>query len=136
MRADVVETRIDASMLAADVRMAAAGAVVTFEGGVRDHDHGARVRRLDYVSHPSAGDVIAQVAADTVARFPVDAVAVSHRIGHLGIGDVALAAAVSGAHRQEAFEAAGWMVDEVKRVLPIWKHQFFADGTDEWVNCP
>jgi molybdopterin synthase catalytic subunit len=61
---------------------------------------------------------------------------VSHRIGLLEIGDVALACAVSAAHRGAAFAACADLVDEVKRRLPIWKHQTFTDGTDEWVNCP
>jgi molybdopterin synthase catalytic subunit len=113
-----------------------AGAVVSFAGVVRDHDHGRGVIRLVYEAHPSAETVLAQVAAE-VARDPaVRSVAVSHRIGELGIGDVALAVAVATAHRAEAFAACARLVDEVKTRLPVWKHQFFTDGTDEWVNSP
>jgi len=117
----------------------AAGAVVTFAGVVRDHDHGRAVRDLEYVGHPSAGDVVAEVVADLARKHGpagVRAVAVSHRLGPLAIGDVALAVAVAGEHRAEAFAACSDVVDEVKRRLPVWKHQNFADGTDEWVNCP
>ena len=114
----------------------AAGAVVTFAGVVRDHDHGRSVRELEYVGHPTADAVLAAVVAEVVADSPVDAVAVSHRLGHLAVGDCALAVAVSAAHRQEAFEAAALLVDEVKRQLPVWKHQRFADGGSEWVACP
>ena len=64
------------------------------------------------------------------------ALAVSHRVGHLDVGDVALVAAVAAAHRRAAFDACARLVDEVKARLPIWKRQVFADGTDEWVNCP
>jgi molybdopterin synthase catalytic subunit len=115
----------------------AAGAVVTFAGVVRDHDHGRSVRELEYVGHPSASDVVARVARDLAGRWPgVRAIAVSHRVGVLAIGDVALAVAVAAEHRAQAFAACAELVDEVKRELPVWKRQTFADGTDEWVNCP
>ncbi|HEX9334605.1 MAG TPA: molybdenum cofactor biosynthesis protein MoaE, partial [Pseudonocardiaceae bacterium] len=100
---------------------------------------GRGVLDLEYVGHPSAADVVAEVVADLARKHGpagVRAVAVSHRIGHLAVGDVALAVAVAGEHRAEAFAACADMVDEVKRRLPVWKHQNFADGTDEWVNCP
>lgn len=115
---------------------AAAGAVVSFQGVVRDHDHGRAVTLLEYEGHPSAEQVLREVAAEIAADPQVYAVAVSHRIGVLHIGDVALAAAVSTAHRAAAFAACAKLVDEVKRRLPVWKRQQFADGTEEWVNCP
>ncbi|MGI9092199.1 MAG: molybdenum cofactor biosynthesis protein MoaE [Mycobacteriales bacterium] len=114
----------------------ASGACVLFTGVVRDHDHDRPVRELEYVAHPSAAQVIADVAAGIVAIEEVDDVAVSHRVGVLGVGDVALVAAVSAAHRRAAFEACALLVDEVKTRLPIWKRQVFHDGSDEWVNCP
>jgi molybdenum cofactor synthesis domain-containing protein len=115
----------------------AAGAVVTFAGVVRDHDGGKGVRDLTYEGHPSAGQVIADVVADLSARWSgVRAVAVSHRLGALTIGDVALACAVAAEHRGQAFSACSELVDEVKARLPVWKHQHFTDGTDEWVNSP
>ena len=112
-----------------------AGAVVTFSGDVRDHDHGRSVLRLDYEAHPSAGDILAEIAANVAQRFDVVAVAVAHRTGPLEIGDCALAAAASAAHRGDAFAACSALVEEVKARIPVWKHQYFADGTDEWVNC-
>jgi molybdopterin synthase catalytic subunit len=114
----------------------AAGAVVSFAGVVRDHDGGRGVTELEYVGHPSAQDVLVELAAEFAARPELHAVAVSHRIGMLGIGDVALACAVSAAHRGEAFAACAELVDEVKRRLPIWKRQVFTDGEEEWVACP
>ncbi len=114
----------------------AAGAVVSFAGVVRDHDGGRSVTELEYVGHPTASDVIAEIAAEFAARPGLIAVAVSHRIGMLGIGDVALACAVSAAHRGEAFAACADLVDEVKKRLPIWKRQVFTDGEEEWVACP
>lgn len=113
----------------------AAGAVVSFGGVVRNHDHGRSVRLLEYEGHPSAAEVLRRVAEEVAADPEVYAVAVSHRLGALEIGDVALAAAVSTAHRAAAFAACARLVDEVKARLPVWKHQVFADGTDEWVNC-
>ncbi|SFW61689.1 molybdenum cofactor biosynthesis protein MoaE [Amycolatopsis australiensis] len=115
----------------------AAGAVVTFAGVVRDHDGGKGVRDLTYEGHPSAGQVIAEVVEDLASRWTgVRAVAVSHRVGPLTIGDVALACAVAAEHRGQAFSACSDLVDEVKARLPVWKHQHFTDGTDEWVNSP
>ncbi len=136
MKAEVTATPLDLAEHERLVTFAAAGAVVSFAGVVRDHDHGRAVVSLDYEAHPSAVDVLKQVAEEVMEDPHVYAVAVSHRVGSLGIGDVALAAAVSCAHRGEAFEACRWLVDEAKARLPIWKHQRFADGTDEWVNCP
>jgi molybdopterin synthase catalytic subunit len=135
LRAAVGEAPLDVAEHAALVEQAAAGAVVTFAGVVRDHDGGRSVRGLSYSAHPTAEKVVAQVAEDVATRATgVRAIAVSHRIGPLGIGDVALACAVAADHRKEAFAACAELVDEVKRLLPVWKHQLFADGTDEWVG--
>ena len=113
-----------------------AGAVVSFAGVVRDHDGGRSVTELEYVGHPTAQQVLDELAAGFAARPDVLAVAVSHRVGLLGIGDVALACAVSTAHRAAAFAACTELVDEVKARLPIWKRQVFTDGEEEWVACP
>lgn len=112
----------------------AAGAVVTFTGLVRDHDGGRDVIALEYQVHPSAGRIVAEVAAEIAGRDGVIAVAVTHRYGLLGIGDIAVVAAVSSAHRGTAFAACGDLIDEVKKRIPIWKRQVFVDGTDEWVG--
>ena len=113
----------------------AAGAVVGFSGVVRDHDGGRTVTRLEYSAHPSAQQTLAEVVAEVAAAaVGVRAIAVSHRIGKLEIGDAALVAAVAADHRQAAFETCARLVDSVKERLPVWKHQFFADGSDEWVN--
>ena len=135
VRAAVAEGTLDVAEHAALVEHAGAGAVVTFAGVVRDHDGGKSVTGLTYSAHPTAAAVVAEVAADVAARAAgVRAIAVSHRIGALGVGDVALACAVAADHRREAFTTCAELVDEVKRRLPVWKHQAFADGTDEWVN--
>jgi molybdopterin synthase catalytic subunit len=135
LRAAVGESPLDVAEHAALVDQAAAGAVVTFAGVVRDHDGGRAVRGLEYSAHPSAEKVVAEVAAGIAARATgVRAIAVSHRVGRLEIGDVALACAVAADHRREAFETCAELVEEVKRLLPVWKHQAFTDGTDEWVG--
>jgi molybdopterin synthase catalytic subunit len=133
--AAVGEEPLDVARHAAMVDQASAGAVVTFAGVVRDHDGGRAVRGLDYSAHPTAGRVVAEVAAQVAERaVGVRAIAVSHRIGPLAIGEVALACAVAADHRQAAFATCAELVDEVKRQLPVWKHQIFTDGTEEWVN--
>lgn len=112
-----------------------AGAVVGFVGMIRDHDTGRRVVRLEYSAHPSATRVMADVVADVAAHSSgVRAVAASHRIGVLHIGEAALVAAVAADHRQAAFATCAQLVDTIKARLPVWKHQFFADGTEEWVG--
>jgi molybdopterin synthase catalytic subunit len=137
LRAVVTEDSLDVEEHARLVARPNAGAVVSFSGVVRDHDDGRKVRALEYSSHPGASDVIARVAVQIAATHPqVQALAVSHRIGPLAIGDSALACAVSAAHRAEAFVACAALVDEVKLQLPIWKRQEFTDGSEEWVNCP
>ena len=133
--------RVTTAELSPDEHLAAvagpaSGASVAFSGIVRDHDHGRSVVALDYVGHPSADDMLRSCLDEIAADPAVHAVAVSHRIGELRIGDAALVAAVSAAHRTEAFAACARLVDLVKERLPIWKRQVFADGTDEWVNCP
>ena len=134
--AEVRDMPLDLAAHEKAVAEARAGAVVSFQGVVRDHDQGRGVTLLEYEGHPSAEAVLREVAAEIAADPDVYAVAVSHRIGTLAIGDVALVAAVSTAHRAAAFAACARLVDEVKARLPIWKRQVFADGTEEWVNCP
>ncbi|MET8229181.1 molybdenum cofactor biosynthesis protein MoaE [Micromonospora sp. NPDC005298] len=133
---EVTDQPLDLAAHEAAVADRRAGAVVSFQGVVRDHDHGRPVVSLEYESHPSAVQVLREVAAEIAAGPDVYAVAVSHRVGPLAIGDVALVAAVSTAHRAAAFAACARLVDEAKARLPIWKRQVFADGTEEWVNCP
>ncbi|MCA1835555.1 MAG: molybdenum cofactor biosynthesis protein MoaE [Actinobacteria bacterium] len=137
LRAVVTEEPLDVEEHARLVARPAAGAVVSFSGVVRDHDDGRAVQALEYSSHPSASDVITRVAHQIATAHPdVVALAVSHRIGPLMIGDSALACAAAAAHRAAAFAACAALVDEVKLQLPIWKRQEFTDGTEQWVNSP
>jgi len=111
------------------------GAVVTFCGDVRNHDGDKEVASLLYEIHPSAPEQIKLITESVMGRFEIEKVAVAHRYGDIAIGETAFAVAVSAAHRQAAFDACAAIVDEVKAKLPIWKHQKFTDGSDEWVNC-
>ncbi|OBF46309.1 molybdenum cofactor biosynthesis protein MoaE [Mycobacterium sp. 852002-50816_SCH5313054-b] len=112
-----------------------AGAVVGFVGMIRDHDGGRRVVRLEYSAHPSAEQVLAQVVAEIAEEASgVRAIAASHRIGVLHIGEAALVSAVAADHRGAAFDTCARLVDTIKARLPVWKHQFFDDGTEEWVG--
>lgn len=132
---EVTERPITVAQMGAAVASLAAGAVVTFSGDVRDNDHGRAVTSLEYEAHPSAQSVLERVAAGVAARHEVESVAVAHRYGPIAIGEAALVAAVAAKHRGAAFAACMELVDAVKEQLPVWKHQVFADGTDEWVNC-
>lgn len=124
---------LDAAAIEDFVMDAEQGALVTFRGVVRNHDHGLAVTSLEYSAHPDAvrflGDCCRTIAADTGLR-----VAAAHRIGPLVVGDVALVAAVSAAHRGEAFAACERLVDLIKQTVPIWKRQQLADGATEWVG--
>ncbi|MGF1646495.1 MAG: molybdenum cofactor biosynthesis protein MoaE [Kineosporiaceae bacterium] len=136
LRAAVGNDPVSAEALAALVASPAAGAVVTFAGTVRDHDTPGRgpVTRLEYEAHPAAADVMTRVCGEIADEHPACRIAVEHRIGRLAVGEVAVAVGVAAAHRREAFAAAEALVERVKTRLPVWKHQVFADGSDEWVG--
>jgi molybdopterin synthase catalytic subunit len=135
LRVALTEETIDLAEYEALVSHEAAGAVVGFSGVVRDHDGGRSVVRLEYSAHPTALQTLTDVAQEIASSCQgVRAIAVSHRIGTLHIGDAALVAAVSADHRKAAFETCALLVDTVKERLPVWKHQYFSDGTEEWVG--
>ena len=133
--AGVGESVLDVAAHERAVSSAHAGAVVTFAGVVRDHDGGRTVAALTYEAHPDAERIIGEIAARVAAASGSDVrVAVTHRVGDLTVGDVALVAAVSSPHRAEAFRVCAALVEEIKADLPVWKRQVFADGTHEWVG--
>jgi molybdopterin synthase catalytic subunit len=160
---EVVSAVLSAEPISVDQAIAAvesdtAGAVVSFSGVVRNHDGGKAVNRLSYSAHPTAhqvmADVVARLAAEQTAAGQVGAqqaeggaagdegplsqpvrIWAAHRIGMLEIGDPALVCAVSAAHRGQAFAVCSELVDRIKEQVPIWKEQFFADGTVEWVGA-
>ncbi|MDR6507531.1 molybdenum cofactor biosynthesis protein MoaE [Arthrobacter oryzae] len=147
---------ISVAQAIAAVESDTAGAVVSFSGVVRNHDGGKPVERLSYSAHPTAHQVMADVVAQLVAEHSghadgatADAASVeaasggrepvriwaAHRVGMLEIGDPALVCAVSASHRGQAFEVCSELVDRIKEQVPIWKEQFFSDGTVEWVGA-
>jgi molybdopterin synthase catalytic subunit len=134
LRADITDQPIALAEHEALVADRAAGAVVGFAGVIRDHDGCRSVVQLEYSAHPSAQRVLAEVLEEFAKNDGVRAVAASHRVGTLAVGEAALVAAVAADHRAAAFENCARLVDAVKARLPMWKHQFFADGTDEWVG--
>lgn len=132
--ARITREPIDADAVAASVVDARRGGLVVFHGIVRDHDGGRAVTALGYEAHPSAEAELRRVAREAAATVPGVRIALVHRLGDLRIGDTALVCAVAAAHRAEAFTACARAVDALKREVPIWKHQRFADGAAEWVG--
>jgi molybdopterin synthase catalytic subunit len=116
------------------VAVPAAGGIALFVGTVRDQDHGRRVTELGYSAHPGVGGELERIARAVAADFPVLGLAAVHRIGDLAVGDLAVVVGVSCPHRGEAFDAARRLIDDLKTQVPIWKHQRFDDGSDEWVG--
>ncbi|GAB4011850.1 molybdenum cofactor biosynthesis protein MoaE [Nocardioides ultimimeridianus] len=115
---------------------ASSGGVVLFVGRVRDHDHGQGVTGLSYSAHPSALEQLQQVCDRVAEEYDVTALAAVHRVGDLAIGDAAVIVATASAHRGSAFDASEALIDTLKATVPIWKHQSFEDGTEEWVGAP
>lgn len=126
---------ISASQLAEEVASHSSGAILTFSGNVRDHDHGKSVESLRYEIHPTSSQILSETVEEIASRHNLTGIAVAHRYGEIPIGETAFVVAVAAAHRGEAFAACSELVDEIKAKIPIWKHQVFTDGTDEWVNC-
>jgi len=116
------------------------GGVTVFVGRGRDHDLTAEGSkggvRLDYSAHPTALDKLREVCERVAAAYDVQALAAVHRTGSLEIGDAAVVVATASAHRGTSFDASRALIDTLKAEVPIWKHQRFTDGTEEWVGSP
>lgn len=114
----------------------ACGALVTFEGWVRDHNDGRRVDRLEYEGYEALGTAEGgRIVAEALDRFAVSHACCVHRLGALALGDLAVWVGVSAHHRGDAFAACRYIIDEVKSRVPIWKKEFYAGGDSGWVNC-
>lgn len=133
---DIRETPLDVAEVLAAVDDAASGGVTIFVGRVRDHDAGKGVTGLDYSAHPTALDRLREVCSAVAEEYDVPAVAAVHRVGSLAIGDAAVIVAAATGHRGLAFEASRALIDRLKAEVPIWKHQVFTDGSEEWVGTP
>jgi molybdopterin synthase catalytic subunit len=114
----------------------ASGGLVVFVGRVRDHDGGKGVTGLSYSAHPSALDRLQEVCERIAEEYDVAGVAAVHRVGDLGVGDLAVVVATAAGHRGSSFDASRALIDTLKAEVPIWKHQRFTDGTEEWVGAP
>jgi molybdopterin synthase catalytic subunit len=126
---------IDFTALTESVRRADCGGVALFLGTVRDLTGEQVTVALDYEAYPEMAEKkLAQVEDETRARWPVGAIAIVHRLGHLDVGDVSVAVAVACPHRAEAFEACRYAIDRLKEIVPIWKQENWADGSKEWVH--
>jgi len=125
----LVHQGIDADALVHHVRTGADGAIVTFDGCVRNQSHGRRTLYLDYEAYESmALAKMGEIAAELHTKFPIDRVAIAHRLGRLEIGETSVFIAVSAPHRAPAFEACRYGIDTLKRSVPIWKKEYFEDG--------
>jgi len=131
----LLDTPIDATALARDLALVSAGACVTFEGWVRDHNAGRRVLRLDYQAYaPLAASEGGRIVAEARTRFAILEARCAHRVGELALGDLAVWVGVSAAHRDAAFAACRFVIDEVKLRVPIWKNEHYADGDSGWLH--
>ncbi|MGL4464771.1 MAG: molybdenum cofactor biosynthesis protein MoaE [Planctomycetia bacterium] len=128
---------IDYHQLVESGRGASCGAVILFLGTVRDLSENRPVKGLRYDAYPAMAEKkMAEVAAEARERWPLPFVGIIHRHGVLDLGDVAVAVVTSSAHRAEAFAAAEWIMDVVKKVVPIWKQENWADGSTDWIHPP
>lgn len=126
---------IDVPALTAEVHDPARGGIASFLGVVRSHHQGRQVLRLEYSAYPEMAEAeCARILGEAKGRWPVE-VAVRHRLGTLDPGELAVAVVVAGGHREEAFAACRFVIEELKRRVPIWKREHFADGSVEWVGA-
>lgn len=133
---DLRETPLDVAEVVAALDDDTAGGLTLFVGRVRDHDGGRSVDGLDYSAHPSALTRLREVCERVAAEHDVLGIAAVHRTGSLVVGDIAVVVATTAAHRGVAFDASRALIDTLKAEVPIWKHQRFGDGSDEWVGTP
>lgn len=134
MASRLTRTPIEIGTLIHAVSEPSRGGIATFLGLVRDHQDGRGVLRLEYSAYETMADAESErIVSEAEGRWPVR-VALLHRLGELAIGDVAIGVAVAAAHRVQAFEACRFVVEEMKQRVPIWKKEFYADGTMAWVD--
>lgn len=132
----IVHEPIDAATqkrVLADTR---AGACAIFEGWVRNHNEGQPVEALDYEAYAELAEAEgARIIAEARAKFATLTMVCQHRVGALRIGDLAVWVGVGAAHRDAAFDACRYIIDEVKARVPIWKKEYYPDGASQWINC-
>jgi molybdopterin synthase catalytic subunit len=132
---EITKDPIDHAAITERVRSNRAGAVCSFLGTVRELTGDRRTASLDYEAYPvMAEKKLAELEAEARQRWPIIDVALVHRVGHLDLGEISVVVAVSCPHRDQAFDACQWLIDTLKQVVPIWKKELWADGTEEWVH--
>ncbi len=134
-RITITTEPIDHAHVIDSVRSNQAGAVCSFLGTVREMTGDRQTVALEYEAYPTMAEkTLGDLAAQAQARWPIENVAIVHRVGSLELGEISVVVAVSCPHRSESFEACRWLIDTLKEVVPIWKKEAWADGTEEWVH--
>lgn len=135
MYADITRAPIDPSAVLNRVGGDQDGAVVLFLGTVRDHNEGRPVRGMRYEAYEAmAREVLEDIAREAARRAGTEGVAVVHRVGELVVGDLSVAIAVASPHRSDAYDASRYVIEEIKKRLPVWKHEHYVDGEDRWLD--
>ena len=131
----LIHSAIDYHALTESVRSPQSGAVVLFLGTVRELTQGRQTTALDYEAYPQMAEAkLKELETAARAKWPINQVGIIHRLGHLELGEISVAVAVSCPHRKQAFEAGQFLIDELKVSVPIWKKENWSDGTTEWVH--
>lgn len=131
----IADAPFDIAPLRARLLRAEAGAYASFEGWVRDHNDGRAALGLRYEAYVALAEAEGgRIVEEALAKFAIADAACVHRIGELAIGDLAVWVGVSAAHRDAAFAACRWIIDEVKSRVPIWKHERYVEGDAQWLH--
>lgn len=134
-RAWLSESPLDGGAVLAAVQRPGTGATVLFLGTVRDANAGREVSAMRYEAYPAmAEQVLASIVTEAEARWTGCAVAAVHRLGELAVGEASIAIAVAAPHRAQAYEASRYAIEEIKKRLPVWKKERYADGTEAWLD--
>ncbi|HEV3485425.1 MAG TPA: molybdenum cofactor biosynthesis protein MoaE [Vicinamibacterales bacterium] len=135
MRSALVRRPIEPAPLLAEVQRSSNGAAVLFLGTVRDVNDGRAVTGMEYTAYEAMAErELGAIVGEGVARFGTDDIVVEHRLGSLTVGEISVAIVAAHAHRGRAFDAARYVIEELKRRVPIWKREHYVDGTREWVD--
>jgi molybdopterin synthase catalytic subunit len=135
MRTSIVDRPIDSCALLEEVARHSNGATVLFVGTVRDLNDGDAVSGLDYSAYAGMAErELAAIVSEAAERWSTSDIVVEHRVGALDLGDASVAIAAAHPHRGEAFDACRYVIEELKRRLPIWKREHYVDGRAEWVD--
>jgi molybdopterin synthase catalytic subunit len=136
LRTAIVDRPIDPAALVAEVAHQSTGATLLFLGTVREVNDGRAVTGIEYSAYRGMAErELNDIAREAVARFGSEHIAIEHRVGTLELGEASVAIAVAHAHRGEAYEASRFVIEELKKRVPIWKLELYVDGTREWVNA-